>query len=334
MKTNSTNLTILRTAAGSPPAVSQYQAFEKLGVRVVGIDANPLAAGFYFAQVGQKVPRVSDPDYLTALRKICERESVNWILPAIDEELILLGSNAAVFESIGTRLCLSSVETLRICTDKYATYEFFSRNGIPVVATARYSENANQYFDVFPQIVKPTKGRGSTNVFVAKSQSEVDFFARNVGEAVVVQPQINGMEYTIDVLASWSSEPLIIAPRKRLMAESGISKKGVTAWHEGMVYWAGEIIKRLKIVGPANFQCFLTTEGELLFTEVNARLAGSSILTQGAGIPLYEGIISLLKGEDPPKHIHQVSERVMLRYWSEVFLTIEEATKFGWKNDI
>jgi carbamoyl-phosphate synthase large subunit len=332
MNSNIERLTILRSAAGSPPAVSQFQEFKRLGARIVAVDSNPLAVGFVFADAACKVPRASDPDYLDALRTICERESVNWILPSLDEELVLLASNKASFEAAGIKLCSSSVDTLRICTDKYATYEFFLRNKIPTVPTVRYSENADLGIREFPQIVKPVRGRGSSNVFVARSQREVDFFGQYVGESVV-QPLMTGMEYTIDVLANRSSEPVIIVPRKRLMTDSGISMKGITAWHEKMVYWTGEIVKRLAIVGPANIQCFVSKDGEVFFTEINARLAGSSILTQGAGIPFYEGIVAFLKGEEPPKHIHRVQERVMLRYWSEVFLTVEEAQAFGWRND-
>jgi carbamoyl-phosphate synthase large subunit len=278
------------------------------------------------------VPRASDPGYIDALVTICKKESVQWILPSLDEEFVLLASNAASFEASGTRICTSSVDTLRICTDKYATYEFFTRNNIPIVPTTVFKENTKSAYISFPQIVKPICGRGSSNVFVAKSQSEVEFFGKYLGEAVV-QPLVAGMEYTIDVVGSWSSEPLIIAPRKRLATDSGISMKGITAWNEEMVSFAGDIVKKLAIIGPANIQCFITREGKVLFTEVNARLAGSSILTEGAGVPLLECIVALLKGEEPPRHMHAVEERIMLRYWSEKYITIEEAQKFGWKND-
>jgi len=332
MTSNTNRLTILRTAAGSSPSVSQFQAFKRLGVRIVGVDSNPLSVGLMFADAGYKVPRASDPNYLDALIRICKKESVNWFLPSLDEEFVLIASNAASFEAVGTRICVSSVDTLRICTDKFATYEFFSRNKIPIVPTAIYSENTKPAFSDFPQIVKPKSGRGSSNVFVARSQSEVEFFGKYLGEAVV-QPLITGMEYTIDVVGSWSSEPLIIAPRKRLATDSGISMKGITAWNEEMVHWSSEIVKRLAIIGPANLQCFITKQGKVIFTEVNARLAGSSILTEGAGVPLLECVIALLKGVEPPRHIHPVNERIMLRYWSEKFITIKEAQKFGWEND-
>jgi carbamoyl-phosphate synthase large subunit len=332
MTSNTDRLTILRTASGSSPSVSQFQVFKRLGARVVGVDSDPLSVGLFFADAGYQVPRASDPDYLDALIKICKKESINWFLPSLDEEFVLLASNAKSFEAVGTRICISSIDTLRICTDKFATYEFFSRNKIPIVPTAIYTEDTKPAFSNYPQIVKPILGRGSSNVFVAKSQSEVEFFGKYLGEAVV-QPMITGVEYTIDVLGSWSSEPLIIAPRKRLATDSGISMKGITAWHEEMVYWAGEIIKRLKIIGPANIQCFVTKQGEVLFTEVNARLAGTSILSQGAGVPLFESLIALLNGKEPLKYIHPVDERIMLRYWSEKFITINEAQKYGWKNN-
>ena len=42
-------LTLLRTAAGSPPAVTQYRAFHALGCRIVAADCDARSVGFSFA---------------------------------------------------------------------------------------------------------------------------------------------------------------------------------------------------------------------------------------------------------------------------------------------
>jgi hypothetical protein len=64
-------------------------------------------------------------------------------------------------------------------------------------------------------------------------------------------------------------------------------------------------------------QCFVEPDGRVLFTEVNARLAGTAVLSQAAGVPLFEGIISMCRGETPPKWTGRAREVTMLRYWAE-----------------
>ena len=154
------------------------------------------------------------------------------------------------------------------------------------------------------------------------------------GEAVV-QPLVTGMEYTIDVVGSGSSGLSIIAPRKRLATDSGISMKGITAWNEEMVSWAGEIIKKLAIIGPQIFNVSSTEEGKVLFHR-SKRPVGRLFYSYGrcGRSCLLECIVALSERRGTSEaHSRCGRERIMLRYWSEKYITIEEAQKFGWKND-
>ena len=88
-------LTILRTAAGSAPSVTQYKVFQELGLRVIASDSDALSVGFVFADAAYQVPLVASPQYLGTLIEICRREHVDWILPALDEELLTLAGHRA-----------------------------------------------------------------------------------------------------------------------------------------------------------------------------------------------------------------------------------------------
>lgn len=324
-------LTILRTATGSAPSVSQIKKFQQLGLRVVAVDSDPLAVGFAFADAAYQVPIVSARDYLDTLLGVCEAEQVDWLVPNLDEELVLLSRNRHCFEDIGTRVLLSSTEVVATCTDKLKTSAFFDEHGIPSPRTldgekALRKENIHSY----PQIVKPRFGRGSAGVHVARSWEDVQFFVQR-SDRPVVQEFAHGVEYTIDAMGDFNGNPVLVSPRKRLQTESGISSKGMCTWHEEMVHWVKKIVQELPLIGPANIQCFLSDKGHIAFTEVNARIAGSCILSMAAGVPLFEDVVALLKGETPTQFLKPAKELVMLRYWNETYLTREEAEKLAKK---
>ncbi|MGI8958808.1 MAG: ATP-grasp domain-containing protein [Bryobacteraceae bacterium] len=328
---DSADLWMLRTAAGSAPAVSQIEYFRRLGVRTVAADSSPLSIGLFMAERGYCVPLASAPHYIDALVAICERDKVTAFLPALDEELLHVEAATERFAKVGTKVLLSGRTTLELCTDKWAMYQVFSKHGFPTIPTRLGSDAYNCISEAeLPQLIKPRHGRGSTGIFVAKTSDELKFFLSYVQDPIV-QPFITGSEYTIDVLADWNSEAVVIAPRRRIAAESGISYKGQLAWNEEMVGIVRKMVPALKLIGPVNIQCFIDQRGQLLFSEVNARLAGSSILTAAAGIPLYEGIVDMIRGQSPPMCPPSNQDLVMLRYWAELYVPAAKAGSFGWE---
>ena len=311
-------LTLLRTAAGSAPTVTQYKAFQALGCRVVGVDCDPASVGFQFADAGYVVPRVGAPDYLERMLEVCRRERVDLFLPALDEELALCGAHREAFAALGTRLLLSGSRALEVCADKLGMYEFFRSQGIPTPYTVPARDYREGLFERYPLIVKPRSGRGSSGVHLARCHAEALFFARYV-ENAVVQDCLEGVESTLDVLASMASEVLLLSPRQRLATESGISSKGVTHWCPEFLGPVQAMVKGLELVGPLNIQCFVGADGAVTFTEINARLAGTAILSQAAGVPLFQGILELARGRCPEPWLLPSEPLLMFRYWDEVF---------------
>ena len=312
--------TLLRTAAGSPSTVTQYRAFQALGCRIVAADCEPGSVGFHFADAWRVVPRVADPGYLERILELCRAEAVDLFLPALDEELALFARNRDRFAALGTRLLLSGPEPLAICLDKFRTYQFFRAAGIPTPETVTAAAFRPDCFDRYPVIVKPRAGRGSSGVHLARNPAEAAFFAGYVDDAVV-QARLEGVEYTLDVLADLASEVLMLSPRQRLATESGISSRGRTVWRDGFLAPVRAMVKGLGLVGPLNIQCFVHPDGPVAFTEINARLAGTAILSQAAGVPLFEGILKLARGERPERWLRPCAPMLMFRYWQECFLT-------------
>ncbi|MFN7933209.1 MAG: ATP-grasp domain-containing protein [Bryobacteraceae bacterium] len=327
-------MTILRTAAGSAPSVSQIQRFQQKGLRVVAVDSDPLSVGCVFADASYQVPVASSPDYVDELLHICSREHIDWVLPNLDEELVLLSKNRQRFQEIGTRLMLSATNVVGICTDKLRTSAFFHDSGIPGPRTWNGSALPPlTELGSFPKIVKPRFGRGSTGVHVVHSTEELLFHLQR-STAPVVQDVAAGVEFTVDALADFDGTLQIVSPRRRLATDSGISSKGCCTWNPLIVEWVARIVRTLPIIGPANIQCFVSAAGEIAFTEINARIAGSCILTEAAGVPYFDGIIAMLRGVTPPQFLEPAAERVMLRYWSEVYLTPQQASELARKSHV
>jgi hypothetical protein len=82
------DVSMLRTAAGSAPAVSQTEFFQCLGARIITADPNPLLVGLFTADNGYCVPLASASNYIDSLIAICEREKITAFLPALDEKLL------------------------------------------------------------------------------------------------------------------------------------------------------------------------------------------------------------------------------------------------------
>ena len=313
-------LTLLRTAAGSAPTVTQYKAFRALGCRIVAADCDPGSVGFHFADAACVVPRVGDPLYLERMLELCRREAVDLFLPALDEELALCGEHRERFAAQGIRLLLSGPEALAVCADKLRMAQCFEALGIPAPRTVAAEDYREGTFARYPLVVKPRSGRGGAGVHLARNHREAAFFARYV-ERAVVQECLEGVEYTIDVLAGLDSGLRVLSPRQRLATESGVSSRGLTHWREGLLEPVRTLVRRLGMVGPLNFQCFAGPDGRVAFTEINARMAGTAILSQAAGVPLFEGILDLALGREPQPWLKPCPPLLMYRYWDELFRT-------------
>ena len=153
--------------------------------KIITIDMDPLSPGIYVGDVFYLVPHSSHPDYLPTLLKICRKEKVKYIIPTTDSELEILAYNRKFFEHIGTKVLVSSYQTVKISNDKLLTYRFLVENGFPTPRTYLGKE-IKQYTDwTFPLFIKPRCGRGSVKSYPVENEKELDFFLYYVPDPIV-----------------------------------------------------------------------------------------------------------------------------------------------------
>ncbi len=322
---------VLITAASRRVALIQsfVHALKRLGLagNVVTTDMSSLSPGLYFGVRHYIVPLTSDPQYLPIIKSICFRERIHLLIPTIDDELPLFGRHTEDFWAMGIRVAVSSEHTSLTCNDKYATAKFLLERGIPFARTwlpAELEFSRLQY----PMFLKPRSGRGSVGAFPIRNERELRFFLDYVPDPVV-QEFLEGKEFTIDLLANFDGRVIGVVPRERMVVRSGVTDRGQTVKHPGMIQMAILTAETLDIRGPANIQVKLRNEKATLF-EVNPRFSGGIPLTIAAGADFPTWLIEMCCGRNPEPCIGKFSDGlIMTCYESALFLPDDTARELG-----
>jgi carbamoyl-phosphate synthase large subunit len=315
-------INVLITAASRRvPLIQAFnQALKRLGLKghVITTDMNRLSPGLYFSTGHHIVPLTTDPQYISIIKSICFRERIHLLIPTIDDELPLFGRHIEDFEAMGIHVAVSGERTGFLCNDKHATARFLRDKGIAFARTwlpAELDFSRIQY----PMFLKPRRGRGSVGAFTIRNERELLFFLDYVPDPVV-QEYLSGREFTIDLLADFNGRVISVVPRERLVVRSGVTDRGKTYRHSGMIRLAIRTAEALKIRGPSNIQAKLEGDQATIF-EVNPRFSGGIPLTIAAGADFPAWILEMCCGRNPEPCIGKFSDGlIMTCYESALFL--------------
>lgn len=319
---------VLITAASRrvPLILAFVQALKRLGIRgnVVTTDMNRLSPGLYFSDRHYLVPLTTDPHYIPIIKSVCFKERIHLLIPTIDDELSLFGRHAESFLATGVRVAVSSSHTGEVCNDKFLTAQFLSEHAIPCARTWM-PEQLDIPKLTYPLFLKPRSGRGSVGAHPIGSERQLRFFLEEVRDPVV-QEYLPGREFTIDVLADFSGRVISAVPRERLVIRSGVTDRGQTWNHPGMIQLAVRVAEALEIRGPANVQVKLEGDKATVF-EVNPRFSGGIPLTIAAGADFPQWLIEMRCGRKIRPCLGRFTDGlIMACYESSLFLPDEAAS--------
>ncbi len=291
---------ILFTSAGR--RVELMQAFRQAAdmvdekVMIYGADMSDSAPALAYCDKTEIVCRISDERYIPLLLEICKREEIDALIPTIDTDLLVLSQHKADFENIGTKLLVSDPEYIGACRDKRKTAEFFVKCGLN---TPNPTDNVDNYNDGFPCFIKPLDGSSSINAFKAESRQQLLGLAAKVPD-YIIQPFVEGEEYTIDIFCGFDCEPVFITPRKRLAIRSGEVLKTQMFMDDKMIEESKKLLEKFKAVGAITVQLIRgrkidDTEDKDYFIEINPRYGGGAPLSIKAGANSPLAVIKLLQ---------------------------------------
>lgn len=298
-------------------------ALARLGLQgsVITTDMNRYSPGLYFGTRHYMVPLTTDGQYIPIIKSICFKERIQLLIPTIDDELPLFGRYRNDFNIMGIRVAVSAESTGLVCNDKYASACLLRGKGIPF-AESWLPEDLDFSRLRYPLFIKPRQGRGSVGAYAIRDENELKFFLSYI-ENPVVQEYLQGREYTIDLLADFDGRIISVVPRERMVVRSGVTDRGRTLFHQGMIDVALRTAEALDIRGPANIQVKMKDDRVTVF-EVNPRFSGGIPLTIASGADFPAWLIEMSCGKDVPPQIGKFTRNlVMTCYESALFLRDE-----------
>ena len=252
------------------------------------------APALAYCDYKRKMVAMKDEQYINNLLEICIADSIDLLIPTIDTDLLVLSENKERFEAIGTRVMISSPDMIRICRDKNLTSQFFVDCGLYAPLPVN---NWMDYSAGYPAFIKPKDGSSSINAFKVENKEELEVYAGQV-EDYIVQPFVDGREYTIDIFCDWSGKPISIVPRERMQVRAGEVLKTQICMDTKMIAEARELCEKFRPCGPMTVQLIRDEKGADWFIEINPRFGGGAPLSMKAGARSAEAILKMLYGEE------------------------------------
>lgn len=289
---------VLFTSVGR--RVELVQAFktaaEKLNIQleIFGADITTDAPALFFCDKSVIVPRITEDAYIPALLDICSDNKIDALIPTIDTDLMILSRTASQFKKIGTKVLISNAESIAVCRDKNLTSDFFVSCGLNAPNT--YNDYKS-YDGGFPCFIKPKDGSSSIDAYKINNPDELAEFSRRVDD-YIIQPFVDGEEYTVDIFCGFDSKPIFITPRKRLAVRAGEVLKTEIAADDKITGECMGLIERFKPVGAITVQLIKDKmTGTNYYIEINPRFGGGAPLSIKAGADSAEAMLRIMSGE-------------------------------------
>jgi len=224
---------ILVTGAGGSPSANFIRSLRKAPeeFHIVGTDADKYYLMRAETDKRYLVPLAKDPQFIDVLNHIIEKEGVEFVHAQNDVEVNFLSENR---EKINAKTFFPAKETVKLCQDKFLSFEKWQKAGLRVPETVMIHteadlEKAFKHFGgkMWLRAITGAGGRGSlpvTDLKTAKTWMEFQNGWGTFTAAELLEPN------SITWMSMWKDGELIVAQgRKRLYWElSKISPSGVT----------------------------------------------------------------------------------------------------------
>jgi len=302
----------------------------------VAADPSALAPAQYAAHARASVPRMDDPDYVPALRRVCEEHGVGVVLPLTDLDIEIL---AVALEERELPAMVPSAQVARATYDKYEAHLLLESLGLPSPPTALPDEDI-EGLD-YPVMIKPRRGSGARSIHLAHDAGQARFFIEYVqepplarrpsgvatGEPVMLQRAMGGEELSIDCLGDRDGRCLNAIPRTMLESRGGESIKGQVVRDEELIELGRGVMEALHVAGPATIQVFRDPEVGIAITDVNTRFGGAFPAPMYAALPgrsYPELIVRMAGGERVEPHVGEFrAGMTFTRYYCQLELDRE-----------
>lgn len=264
---------ILVTGVGGAPGLDLARSLIRLGCQVIGTDANPLASGLVLPGLAPRTtPSADDPAFREALLSLCRDLRPDALISTVEPELAHLIALQYELGGLGVRAWLPDLPAIRACNDKARFHTVLTDHGIPTPRTWLPTELGGIPAGL-PLIVKPRFGHGTQHVLACNTVEQARILCQLVPEPIV-QECLDGREFTADCLIDRTGRASVIL-RYRLLVKNGLSMVAEAFHNQAVTDLVATTLRAVGMTGICCAQGFLTPDGEIVMTEMNARIAGA-----------------------------------------------------------
>ena len=309
-------MNILFTCAGRRNYLLRYfrEALNGRG-KIYAADMSSTAPALHEADESFTVPALADSSYVSSLLHLCKEKNVGLIISLNDVELPILSAHRAAFETVGTKLLVSSQQVVDICFDKLKTGEFLRDNGLFYPETyieLPAADLALQQGRVkFPLFVKPRWGSASLQIFrvdtlkelelafqLAQIQLQKSFLKvdeKLASESILIQEGLPGSEYGIDILNDLNGNVRSVYVKKKLAMRAGETDKSELVDNPVLQVLGEKLGELVKHIG--NLDCDVFYDGKTAAVlEMNPRFGGGYPFSHTLGANYPKAIVDWCSG--------------------------------------
>lgn len=287
--------------------------------RVIGTDCSIYAPALYETDAHYIVPRMTDPAYLNTILEICRKESVSAVLPLQEDELYLIASHRQLFSEAGITPIVSAAETIELCRDKYAFYQYLKKNALPALTScnsfAAFEQELAAGRMKLPVFLKPSRGCGSIGVQKVAQADLLEALCRYQEEPYIIQNFAQGEEFGADIYVDLlTGKPVSIFVKKKLRMRAGETEKSISCKDEALYALIEKTLAPLSLAGPVDMDLFLI-DGQYYISEINPRFGGGYPHAYRCGVNFPQMIAANLAGQENRRQIGGYAENIcMLKY--------------------
>lgn len=266
-------------------------------------------------------PLIYQENYVDSIINFCVDNKIQTVISVFDIDLMVLSKYSDRFHSSGINLIISSYDSIKICNDKWLTYNFLKKNNIDTPKT--YVDLLNLKEDIrrnkinYPIIIKPRWGMASLSLYIAENEEELDVLSKKSKreilksylkfesnltpeQTLVYQEKLNGQEYGLDVINDLDENYICVLPKSKIRMRAGETDLGQTVNPDKFEFVSKKLSQLLKHKAILSVDCF-DCDGVIKVLEMNCRISGHYPLSHLAGVNLPKQIVDWIEGKPTNK---------------------------------
>ncbi len=274
--------TILVSGASGIVGYGILRSLKDCDCKLIGTTIYETSPADCFSDIVLHPPLTKDENYIPWLIDTIEKNKIDMIIPAIEDDMYCWNKNGKLLEKTGTIVLLNNFELINLCYDKWNFYDFLKKRNVNCLIETSLEPDFNKFKTPF--IIKPRTGFGSKGVVKIFDNETFEKYKNDIGKTLMVQEFIENddEEYTFGAFFDKNSNMNASILLKRKLSKQGFTEIAEVVFDDNIKKEAQNLAKILKPVGPVNFQ-FRKNKTGFKLLEINPRISSSTSIRKAFG---------------------------------------------------